>query len=79
MKASGKKTVRGTVFSERAEESFSMAVNRASEMEEKTDGTPLSSANPKKLENGLSKLFSGFLFCSDNSVFFIVFFIRYFL
>ena len=37
------------------------------------------SANPKKLENGLSKLFSGFLFCSDNSVFFIVFFIRYLL
>ena len=62
-----KKTVRGTVFSERAEESFSMAVNRASEMEEKTDGTALASAKIKDTQTGVLYFFSVFHILLDIS------------
>ena len=53
MKASVKKTVRGTVFSERAEESFSMALNHASEMEEKNRWNALVLRQPQEARKWL--------------------------
>ena len=44
MKATVKKTVRGTVFRERADESIQFALNRSGEMEHRGTTNPLSSA-----------------------------------